>query len=236
MAEKLFVKIQEKDNVAIALRDLPKGTEILPGVVTRQDIPQAHKIALTDIPKDGEVYRYGVVLGTVIEDTPAGTWINEHSLHLPERPGLDNMAWGTNIVPKDQLPDPPRTTWMGYRNAEGPAGTRNMLGIVTTVQCTAGVLKKAVQRMKQELLPKYPNVDDIVAVTHPYGCGVAINAPNAFLPIRAVRNLIHHPNFGGEIMVVGLGCEKLSYDRVLTPEETFPKTCSRSKTGPAMTP
>ena len=223
MPEKLFVKINEKDNVAIALKDLPAGTEILPGVVTKQDIPQAHKIALTDIPQGGEVYRYGVVLGTVISDTPAGTWINEHSLNLPERPGLDDMAFGTNIIPKEQLPDPPRKTWMGYKNAEGPAGTRNMLGIVTTVQCTAGVLKQAVQRMKQELLPKYPNVDDIVAVTHPYGCGVAINAPNAFLPIRAVRNVIHHPNFGGEIMVVGLGCEKLTYDRVLTPEENTPE-------------
>lgn len=220
---KLYVRINERDNVAIALIDLPAGTEIMPGVITKQDIPQAHKIALVDIPKDGEVYRYGVVLGTVKEDTPAGTWINEYSLNLPERPGLDNMAYATNLKPVEELPDPPRKTWLGYRNAEGPAGTRNLLGIVTTVQCTAGVLKVAVQRMREELLPKYPNVDGIVAVTHPYGCGVAINAPNAFLPIRAVRNLVHHPNFGGEIMCVGLGCEKLTYDRVLTPEENNPE-------------
>jgi len=123
----------------------------------------------------------------VLEDTPAGTWINEDSLELPVRPELDNLAWGTNILSADELPDPPRTTWMGYRNEHGPAGTRNMLGIVTTVQCTAGVLKVAVDRMKKELLPKYPNVDDIVAVTHPYGCGVAIKAPQAYIPIRAVR-------------------------------------------------
>ncbi len=58
-----------------------------------------------------------------------------------------------------------------------------------------------------------------MAVTHPYGCGVAINAPEAVIPIRAVTNVIRHPNFGGEIMVVGLGCEKLTYDRVLPPEE-----------------
>ena len=223
MPEKFIVKINEHDNVAIALRDIPAGTEVLAGVATQGDIPQAHKITLTDIPRGGAVYRYGVVLGHVIEDTPTGSWINEHSLLLPERPDLHDMAWGTNIVPAEKLPDPPRTTWMGYRNAQGPAGTRNMLGIVTTVQCTAGVLKRAVEQMKRELLPKYPNVDDIVAVTHPYGCGVAINAPNAFLPIRAVRNLIHHPNFGGEIMVVGLGCEKLTYDRVLTPEENTPE-------------
>lgn len=108
---------------------------------------------------------------------------------------------------------------MGYKNSEGPAGTRNLLGIVTTVQCAAGVLKVAVERIKKELLPKYSNVDGVVAVTHPYGCGVAINAPLADIPIRAITNVIRHPNFGGEIMVVGLGCEKLTYDRVLPKED-----------------
>lgn len=76
----------------------------------------------------------------------------------------------------EELPDPPRRTWMGYRNKTGPAGTRNLLGIVTTVQCAAGVVNVAVERIKRELLPKYPNVDGVVAVNHPYGCGVAIKA------------------------------------------------------------
>ena len=92
-----------------------------------------------------------------------------------------------HIVPMEELPTPPRTTWMGYKNTVGPAGTRNILGIVTTVQCAAGVVNVAVQKIKQELLPKYPHVDDVVAVNHPYGCGVAINAPLAVIPIRAVR-------------------------------------------------
>ena len=74
-----------------------------------------------------------------------------------------------------------------------PAGTRNLLGIVTTVQCVAGVVKVAVERIKKELLPKYPNVDGVVAITHPYGCGVAINAPLAYIPIRAITNVIRHP-------------------------------------------
>ena len=66
-------------------------------------------------------------------------------------------------------------------------------------------------------------MDGVVAVTHPYGCGVAINAPLACIPIRAITNVIRHPNFGGEIMVVGLGCEKLTYDRVLPPEDITPE-------------
>ena len=225
MAERLTIQIKQEDNVAVAVHDLPAGTLTESGITTRDPIPQAHKIALQDIPAGGEIIRYGVVLGYAKDPIPAGSWINEHMLNLPESPALDNMPWGTNVKPMADLPDPPRTTWMGYRNAHGPAGTRNLLGIVTTVQCAAGVVKVAVERIKQELLPRYPNVDGVVAITHPYGCGVAINAPEAKTPIRAITNVIRHPNFGGEIMVVGLGCEKLTYDRVLPPEDITPENC-----------
>jgi len=217
------IRLKDADNVAVAIRDLPAGTEVLPGVVTLQDIPQAHKIALCPIPRGGRIIRYGVTLGYATDPIPTGAWINEHMLTLPESPRLDDMPWGTDLVSPDALPDPPRTTWMGYHNAVGPAGTRNLLGIVTTVQCAAGVLKAAVEHIKRELLPRYPHVDGVVAVTHPYGCGVAINAREASIPIRAVTNVIRHPNFGGEIMVVGLGCEKLTYDRVLPREDITPE-------------
>ena len=225
MAERLTIQIKQEDNVAVAVHDLPAGTVIESGVTTRDPIPQAHKIALRDIPAGGAIVRYGVVLGHAKNPIPAGSWINEHMLNLPESPALDDMPWGTDLKTPEELPTPPRTTWMGYRNASGPAGTRNLLGIVTTVQCAAGVVKVAVERIKKELLPHYPNVDGVVAVTHPYGCGVAINAPEAKTPIRAITNVIRHPNFGGQIMVVGLGCEKLTYDRVLPPEDITPENC-----------
>ena len=216
------IRIKEADNVAVAVHDLPAGAQVLPGLIALDPIPQAHKIALTDIPAGGEIVRYGVVLGYAKSDIPAGSWINEHMLTLPQSPSVDDMPWGTDLVKTEDLPQPPRTTWMGYRNKTGPAGTRNLLGIVTTVQCAAGVVKAAVERIKAELLPKYPNVDGVVAVTHPYGCGVAIKAREAHIPIRAVTNVIRHPNFGGEVMVVGLGCEKLTFDMVLPPEDITP--------------
>ncbi len=225
MSAPLVIKVTDKDNVAIAVQDIAADTLVLPGLTAREPIPQAHKIALTDIPKGGEIIRYGVVLGYAKDAIPMGSWINEHMLDLPESPALDNMPFGTNLVPVEDLPDPPRKTWMGYRNKTGPAGTRNLLGIVTTVQCAAGVVRVAVERIKKELLPKYPHVDGVVAINHPYGCGVAINAPMAVIPIRAITNVIRHPNFGGEIMVVGLGCEKLTYDRVLPPEDITPENC-----------
>lgn len=225
MSAPLVIKVTDKDNVAIAVQDIAADTLVLPGLTAREPIPQAHKIALTDIPKGGEIIRYGVVLGYAKDAIEKGSWINEHMLDLPQSPALDDMPFGTNIVPMEELPDPPRKTWMGYRNKTGPAGTRNLLGIVTTVQCAAGVVRVAVERIKKELLPQYPHVDGVVAINHPYGCGVAINAPMAVIPIRAITNVIRHPNFGGEIMVVGLGCEKLTYDRVLPPEDITPENC-----------
>lgn len=225
MSERLSIQIKDSDNVAVAVHDLPAGATLESGVVTREPIPQAHKIALHNIPAGGKIVRYGVVLGYAKNNIPAGSWINEHMLELPQSPALANLPWGTNLKTPEQLPSPTRTTWLGYRNKTGPAGTRNLLGIVTTVQCAAGVVRVAVERIKRELLPKYPNVDGVVAITHPYGCGVAINAPLAPIPIRAIANVIRHPNFGGEIMVVGLGCEKLTYDRVLPPEDITPDNC-----------
>ena len=217
-----YIQITERDNVAIAVQEVKQGTEIMPGIITLSDIPQGHKIALTDIPKDGAIIRYGVELGYALDPIAKGQWINEHMLRLPTPPGLDDMPYGVNI--RTDLPEPPVKTWMGYRNPEGGyGGTRNILGIQTTVQCVQGVLDVAVERIRKEILPKYPNVDDVVAVNHAYGCGVAINAPEAKVPIRALRNLCHHPNFGGQLMVVALGCEKLTVDMLVDPENNTPE-------------
>ena len=221
MSSPLYIQISDKDNVAIAINDIPAGTLVMDGVRAKQDIPQAHKIALRDIPKGGKIIRYGVVLGYAINPIGKGQWINEKMLELPTPPSVDNMKFAVNLV--TDLPKPPVDTWEGYVNPKGGyAGTRNILGISTTVQCVTGVLNAAVARMKRELLPKYPNVDDIVPINHAYGCGVAINAPEAKVPIRALRNLARHPNFGGELMVVGLGCEKFTVEMLLDQADISP--------------
>ena len=223
MSAPLFIKVKPEDNVAIAVQDIPQGTQVLAGVKASSLIPQAHKIALRAILKDQPIIRYGVVLGYAKDDIAPGDWINEHMVILPESPALDHMPYGVNLVPMDKLPEPPVTTWMGYKNAQGPAGTRNLLGIMTTVQCVAGVARVAAERIRRELLPKYPNVDDIVPVNHPYGCGVAINAPEAKVPIRILRNLAKHPNFGGQLMVVSLGCEKMTVDMLIDQADISPE-------------
>lgn len=91
---------------------------------------------------------------------------------------------------------------------------RNILGITTTVQCVTGVLDHADKRIKEEHT-SCPHVDDVVALTHSYGCGVALGATDAYIPIRTVRNLARNPNLGGEALVIGLGCEKLQASQVM---------------------
>ena len=212
MTERLSLRVNERDNVAIMLRDVRAGEEIAPDVVAACDIPQAHKAALAEIPRGGEVIRYGVVIGYALSDIPAGGWINERSLELPPSPPLGSMPYGHS---QPRRVTPPRLTFLGYDTPGAYAGTRNLLAIHTTVQCVTGVLNNAVARIRAELLPKYPHVDGVVPINHAYGCGVAIDAPEAKVPIRALRNLTLHPNFGGEVMCLALGCEKLRPEMLL---------------------
>ena len=127
-------------------------------------------------------------------------------VQMPDAPSFDNLPTANGGAIR--LPPLEGYTFEGYRNADGSVGTRNILAISTSVQCVAGTVEFALDQIRKELLPGYPNVDDVVAITHAYGCGVAINAPGAAVPIRTLQ-IARNPNFGGEVMIVGLGCEKL---------------------------
>jgi galactarate dehydratase len=211
------IRMHESDNVAIVANDggLPAGTVLPGGLTLRERVPQAHKVAVVDIAQGTPVLRYGVNIGLALQDIPAGSWVHERLLQMPGARSLDDLPMATG--PNAPLPPLAGHTFQGYRNADGSVGTRNILAITQTVQCVAGVTAFAVQRIKAELLPRYPNVDDVVALEHAYGCGVAIDAPDAVVPIRTLRNISLNPNFGGEVMVVSLGCEKLQPERLLPP-------------------
>jgi galactarate dehydratase len=213
----LHIRMHDADNVAIVANDggLPASTQFADGLTLRDKVPQGHKMALTDIAKGAEVRRYNVTIGRALSDIPAGSWVHERLLAMPDARSLDGLPIAT--VKPPALPPLEGYTFEGYRNADGSVGTRNILAITTTVQCVAGVVDFAVQRIKAELLPRFPNVDDVVGLEHTYGCGVAIDAPDAIIPIRTLRNISLNPNFGGEVMVVSLGCEKLQPERLLPP-------------------
>jgi len=213
----LYIAMHPEDNVAIVANDggLPAGTVFPSGLTLREKVPQGHKVALVDLPLQAEVRRYNVVIGRTNQAIAAGSWVNERLLDMPDARELVDLPMAT--AGRTALPPLEGYTFEGYRNADGSVGTRNILAITQTVQCVAGVTDFAVQRIKTELLPQFPNVDDVVALAHGYGCGVAIDAPDAPIPIRTLRNISLNPNFGGEVMVVSLGCEKLQPERLFPP-------------------
>ena len=211
------VRMHPADNVAIVVNDggLTAGTVLDKGLILRDKVPQGHKVALSDLVTGQAVMRYNVPVGYARQNIPAGSWVHERLLDIPPARELQGLPMAT-VKPAPQAPLE-GFTFEAYVNADGSVGTRNLLALTTTVQCVAGVVKIAVERIERELLPLYPNVDGVVGLEHSYGCGVAIDAPDAIIPIRTLRHISLNPNFGGEVMVVSLGCEKLQPDRLLPP-------------------
>ncbi len=201
-----LVRIHPSDNVAIVVD--PAGHQ------ARELVPQSHKVTLSDIAQGQPILRYGHVIGLALRDLPAGSWVREDLLTLPEPPPLDALPLSTAVPP----PPAPLEghTFLGYRNADGSVGTKNILGISTTVQCVAPTVDYAARRIQAEIMPRFPNVDAVVPITHTYGCGVAIQAPGAAVPIATLRHIGQHANLGASPLVVSLGCEKLQ------PSKLFP--------------
>ncbi len=210
------IQVHARDNVAIVVDTggLKRGTLLDNGVRLMDDVPQGHKVALVHLTAGEPIIRYGEIIGTAVTDILRGQWVHEGLVRLPEAPRLADIPLAPR--PAQTMEPLDGYSFEGYRNPDGSVGTRNILGISTSVQCVAGVGNVVLGRIKQELLPKYPHVDDAVVLNHGYGCGVAINAPAAVIPIRTLQNLARNPNLGGEVMVLGLGCEKLEPGRLVT--------------------
>jgi galactarate dehydratase len=214
-----LLKTAIDDNVAIVVDQLglDKDTVIDNNLILQQTVPFGHKVALVDFAINDPIIRYGQIIGYASQIINKGDWVNETKMNLPTPPDMQFISLPeTNINSIEPLEG---FTFEGYRNSDGSVGTKNILGITTSVQCVAGLTEHLVKKIKQEKLHLYPNVDDIVALNHTYGCGIAIDAPAAIVPIRTIKNLATNPNFGGEIMIIGLGCEKLRPDNLITKGE-----------------
>ncbi|MGA2601410.1 MAG: galactarate dehydratase [Bryobacteraceae bacterium] len=201
----MYIRVHPRDTVAVVVS--PDGLRTSEG-----HIPQAHKIALREHQPGEPVIRYGHTIGLANRLIAAQSWVREEMLDIPAPPPLADLPLATEVP--EPLPPLDGYTFEGYPNPDGSYGTRNILGLATTVQCVAPTVEFAVRRIKAELLPRYPNVDDAVAITHPYGCGVAIDAPGAAIPIRTLRHISQHANIGGIPLTVSLGCEKLQPARL----------------------
>jgi galactarate dehydratase len=214
-----YLRLHADDNVAVVINEggVTAGSVFEDGFRAEEAVPQSHKIALRPIAQGEAVRRYGEIIGTARRDLGVGTWVKEADLDIPTPPALDALPRSTAVpTPGEPLEG---YTFEGYKNRDGSVGTRNILGITTTVQCVTGVLEHAIGRIREELLPRYPNVDDVVGLTHSFGCGVAFDSKDSEIPIRTVRNLARNPNLGGQAMVVGLGCEMLQPGQIVADDD-----------------
>ncbi|VFS60378.1 D-galactarate dehydratase [Kluyvera cryocrescens] len=210
-----YIKVHATDNVAIIVNDngLKAGTRFPDGLELIEHIPQGHKVALVDIPQNGEIIRYGEVIGYAIRDIAKGSWIDESTVALPKAPPLNTLPLATKVP--EPLPTLEGYTFEGYRNADGSVGTKTCW--VSPPACTAsrGWWITSSKSSSVIYCLNTPTLTEWWGLNHLYGCGVAINAPAAIVPIRTIHNIALNPNFGGEVMVVGLGCEKLQPERLL---------------------
>ena len=203
-----LLRLHPDDAVAVAREDLPAGTQVPldAGVlVLRDDVPAGHKVAVRDVPAGGQVRKYGSLIGLATAPIAAGDHVHVHNLGMAEIER--DYAFGTDAVVPPVLPPEQRATFSGLRRSDGRVGTRNYIGVLTSVNCSAQAAKRiAAAFSAPDALDDYPNVDGVVALTHGTGCGMASAGEGFALLRRVLTGYARHANFGA-LLVVGLGCE-----------------------------
>ena len=202
------VLLHPADNVAIATRHLESGSEISAGgksVRLTAAVPMGHKIALAAVAKGGRIYRYGQTIGFATEAIEPGDWVHTHNV---EAGAFSREYEYATEVPPDPAPIVGRT-FQGYRRADGRAGTRNYIAIISNVNCSASVSKYVARQFDEGLLRDFPNVDGILPLTHKGGCGMQFGGEDHQQLARTMAGYARHPNVGG-FLLIGLGCETAS--------------------------
>jgi altronate hydrolase len=209
------LRLHPDDDVAIALVPLSANRRIeVAGQTLRMnaDVAAGHKLALRGIETGQPLRRYGQVIGFATRPIAPGDFVHSHNLAVGEMQ-LD-YQFGTDIRPIDMVAPAERRTFMGYRRTDGRAGTRNTIAIIGTVNCSAHTLRQIAARARAELLPKFPNVTDVVGLAHKNGCASATSGHEIELLRRTLAGFAHHPNVAGYLFV-GLGCEANQFEALL---------------------
>ena len=198
------IRLNPSDNVVIALRDLGSGS-VVPDVAAPLTGPVArgHKIAARAVAPGENVIRYGQIIGVATRPIAAGEPVHTHNLGMGTH--VQDYAHATEVHP---LPAPaaPRS-FMGYHRADGGVGTRNYLGILTSVNCSGSVARFIAEGVeKAGWLAGFPNVDGVVPIVHGTGCGMSGKDEGYDTLFRTLAGYARNPNFAG-ILLVGLGCE-----------------------------
>ncbi len=199
----LVIRLNPADDVVIACQEVPAGTPLVQERVTVRDaIPAGHKIAVRSIAAGESVRRYNQIIGFATKPIAPGEHVHVHNLkvHSFER------DYAFCVDSKPTLYVRPASTFRGIVRPDGQVATRNYLGVLTTVNCSATVAKKISEAFTGDALKEYPNVDGVVAITHTTGCGMDINGEGMDLLRRTLSGYARHVNFAG-ILLIGLGCE-----------------------------
>jgi altronate hydrolase len=200
------IRLHANDNVVIARVDIPQGAEVPgEGLTCLNRIPAGHKVAARAIGKGEPVLKYNTVIGFASSDIRPGTLL--HRLNMEFREFDRDYAYAKEYQPTLLLPESERATFMGIRREDGRVATRNYIGIVSTVNCSATVVHRMADWFTPERLAAFPNIDGVAAFTHATGCGMELSGEPMDLLRRTLSGYIRHPNMAA-VLVVGLGCER----------------------------
>lgn len=200
-----FIRLHASDNVAIATEPLAPGNSVCVGetqVVIAAAVPRGHKFAICEIPQDSPVLKYGQPIGIASVTITVGCHVHSHNLR--DRHTVAERITSTNPPPS---PPPIRRSFEGFVRSDGRVGTRNYVAVMSTVNCSATVCHRVVERFDQQRLERWPNVDGVFAATHTTGCALQYNSRKHQMIGRTMAGYSNHPNVGGCLMI-GLGCEQ----------------------------
>jgi len=212
-----IIRLHGEDNVVVALCHLEAGSSVGTGserLEPAEMIRPGHKMAARPISAGETVTKYGQPIGVAAEDIAVGEWVHVHNVANIERTQHYDKA---TQIPADPDPITDRS-FMGYRRADGKAGTRNYVAVISNVNCSASVAKYIARRFDDSLLADYPQVDGVVAFTHGEGCGMEYNGQKHQMLARVLGGIARHPNIGA-YLIVGLGCEQSTIGYLLDSQQ-----------------
>ncbi|WP_142850222.1 UxaA family hydrolase [Telmatospirillum sp. J64-1] len=217
----LTIRLHPADNVVVAGMDILPETPV-PGsdAVTRTTIPAGHKIAVQAIAPGEPVRKYNQIIGFASEAIAPGDHVHVHNVSMGDNFSRD-YAFGADAVPTDFIPEAERATFQGIVRPDGQVATRNYIGILTSVNCSATAARMIADHFRGNALADYPNIDGVVALTHGYGCGMANQGEAIDSLRRTIAGYARHPNFGA-VLLLGLGCEVNQVDSLVEAEGLTP--------------
>jgi len=209
----LTVRLHPDDNVVTARIDLLPNTAVAgEGIACSARIPAGHKVATRPIARGEPVRKYDQIIGFASAEIAPGEHV--HTQNVEMRDFARDYAFGADVKPVAFVPEDQRASFRGFLRESGRAGTRNFIGVLSTVNCSATVCHHVAETFPQDELAAYGNVDGIVALTHGTGCGMADRGDGFAALQRTLWGYARHPNFAG-VLMIGLGCEVNQIDFLL---------------------